>query len=73
MNLNPDTPEHPVTPGNSEENLAVTPLDMNRFQSRAFMVMSRTLDRLQSPGPRTVTSEGALITPGYAIKVSVQG
>ena len=40
VNLNPDTPEHPVTHLETQRKTAVTPLDMNRFQSKAFrMVM----------------------------------
>uniref|UniRef100_A0A8C0HT85 DNA topoisomerase 2-binding protein 1 n=1 Tax=Balaenoptera musculus TaxID=9771 RepID=A0A8C0HT85_BALMU len=36
VNLNPDTPEHPVTDLETHRKTAVTPLDMNRFQSKAF-------------------------------------
>ncbi|XP_032344108.1 DNA topoisomerase 2-binding protein 1 isoform X1 [Camelus ferus] len=36
VNLNPDTPEHPVTHLETHRKTAVTPLDMNRFQSKAF-------------------------------------
>ncbi|KAF4020590.1 hypothetical protein G4228_012630 [Cervus hanglu yarkandensis] len=42
VNLNPDTPEHPVTHLETHRKTAVTPLDMNRFQSKAFRtVMSQ--------------------------------
>ena len=42
VNLNPDTPEHPVTHLETRRKTAVTPLDMNRFQSKAFRtVMSQ--------------------------------
>ncbi|KAF5921877.1 hypothetical protein HPG69_013051 [Diceros bicornis minor] len=36
VNLNPDTPEQPATHLDTHRKTAVTPLDMNRFQSKAF-------------------------------------
>nr|XP_012622294.1 DNA topoisomerase 2-binding protein 1 isoform X2 [Microcebus murinus] len=36
MNLNPDTPERPGIHLQTQRKTAVTPLDMNRFQSKAF-------------------------------------
>nr|XP_035932985.1 DNA topoisomerase 2-binding protein 1 isoform X2 [Halichoerus grypus] len=36
VNLNPGTPEHPVAHLETHRKTAVTPLDMNRFQSKAF-------------------------------------
>ncbi|KAI4547886.1 hypothetical protein MG293_000216 [Ovis ammon polii] len=53
VNLNPDTPEHPVTHRETQRKTAVTPLDMNRFQSRAFrMVMSQHSGQASvSPAP----------------------
>ncbi|XP_007935164.1 DNA topoisomerase 2-binding protein 1 [Orycteropus afer afer] len=36
MNLNPSTPEHPETQLETHKKTAVTPLDMNQFQSKAF-------------------------------------
>ncbi|XP_023476712.2 DNA topoisomerase 2-binding protein 1 isoform X1 [Equus caballus] len=36
VNLNPDTPEQPATHVDTHRKTAVTPLDMNRFQSKAF-------------------------------------
>lgn len=53
VNLNPDTPEHPVTHLETQRKTAVTPLDMNRFQSKAFrMVMSQHSGQASvSPSP----------------------
>uniref|UniRef100_A0A4X1TWD4 DNA topoisomerase II binding protein 1 n=1 Tax=Sus scrofa TaxID=9823 RepID=A0A4X1TWD4_PIG len=36
VNLNPNTPEHPVKQLETQRKTAITPLDMNRFQSKAF-------------------------------------
>lgn len=53
VNLNPDTPEHPVTHLETQRKTAVTPLDMNRFQSKAFRtVMSQHSGQASvSPSP----------------------
>lgn len=39
MNPNPDSPGHPDTHLEMHRKMAVTPLDMNRFQSKAFQAV----------------------------------
>ncbi|KAM8921893.1 DNA topoisomerase 2-binding protein 1 isoform 1-T1 [Lycaon pictus] len=52
VNLNPDTPEHPVAHLETQRKTAVTPLDMNRFQSRAFhAVISQHTKQVSTSSP----------------------
>ncbi|XP_072582997.1 DNA topoisomerase 2-binding protein 1 isoform X10 [Vulpes vulpes] len=52
VNLNPDTPEQPVAHLETQRKTAVTPLDMNRFQSRAFhAVISQHTKQVSTSSP----------------------
>ncbi|XP_044776371.1 DNA topoisomerase 2-binding protein 1 isoform X2 [Neomonachus schauinslandi] len=51
VNLNPDTPEHPVAHLETHRKTAVTPLDMNRFQSKAFHAVISQHTRQVSVSP----------------------
>ncbi|XP_044944831.1 DNA topoisomerase 2-binding protein 1 isoform X1 [Mustela putorius furo] len=51
VNLNPGTPEHPVAHLETHRKTAVTPLDMNRFQSKAFHAVISQHTRQVSASP----------------------
>ncbi|XP_040492740.1 DNA topoisomerase 2-binding protein 1 isoform X3 [Ursus maritimus] len=51
VNLNPDTPEHPVAHLETHRKTAVTPLDMNHFQSKAFHAVISQHTRQVSVSP----------------------
>ncbi|XP_036287322.1 DNA topoisomerase 2-binding protein 1 isoform X3 [Pipistrellus kuhlii] len=52
VNLNSDAPEHPATSLETHRKAAVTPLDMNRFQSKAFRaVISQHTGQAPQPAP----------------------
>lgn len=51
VNLNPHTAEHPVTHLDTNRKTAVTPLDMNRFQSKAFHAVISQHTRQLSVSP----------------------
>ncbi|XP_047592681.1 DNA topoisomerase 2-binding protein 1 isoform X6 [Lutra lutra] len=51
VNLNSDTPEHPVAHLETHRKTAVTPLDMNRFQSKAFHAVISQHTRQVSASP----------------------
>ncbi|XP_064443598.1 DNA topoisomerase 2-binding protein 1 isoform X3 [Mirounga angustirostris] len=51
VNLNPDTPEHPVAHLETHRKTAVTPLDMNCFQSKAFHAVISQHTRQVSVSP----------------------
>ncbi|XP_035583144.1 DNA topoisomerase 2-binding protein 1 isoform X3 [Zalophus californianus] len=51
VNLNPDTLEHPVAQLETHRKTAVTPLDMNRFQSKAFRAVISQHTRQVSVSP----------------------
>uniref|UniRef100_A0A7N5KIE0 DNA topoisomerase 2-binding protein 1 n=1 Tax=Ailuropoda melanoleuca TaxID=9646 RepID=A0A7N5KIE0_AILME len=51
VNLNPDTPEHPVAHLETHRKTAITPLDMNRFQSKAFHAVISQHTRQVSVSP----------------------
>ncbi|XP_032264564.1 DNA topoisomerase 2-binding protein 1 isoform X2 [Phoca vitulina] len=51
VNLNPGTPEHPVAHLETHRKTAVTPLDMNRFQSKAFHAVISQHTRQVSVSP----------------------
>lgn len=52
VNLNSDAPEHPATSLETHRKAAVTPLDMNRFQSKAFQaVISQHTGQAPQPAP----------------------
>ncbi|XP_034850809.1 DNA topoisomerase 2-binding protein 1 isoform X2 [Mirounga leonina] len=51
VNLNPDTPEHPVAHLEAHRKTAVTPLDMNCFQSKAFHAVISQHTRQVSVSP----------------------
>uniref|UniRef100_A0A2K6G5P2 DNA topoisomerase 2-binding protein 1 n=1 Tax=Propithecus coquereli TaxID=379532 RepID=A0A2K6G5P2_PROCO len=53
MNLNPDTPERPGIHLETHRKTAVTPLDMNRFQSKAFHAVISQHARRASASPAT--------------------
>ncbi|XP_032725151.1 DNA topoisomerase 2-binding protein 1 [Lontra canadensis] len=51
VNLNPGIPEHPVVHLETHRKTAVTPLDMNRFQSKAFHAVISQHTRQVSASP----------------------
>uniref|UniRef100_A0A2K6T4E5 DNA topoisomerase 2-binding protein 1 n=1 Tax=Saimiri boliviensis boliviensis TaxID=39432 RepID=A0A2K6T4E5_SAIBB len=51
INLNPDTAEHPGTHLQTHRKTVVTPLDMNRFQSKAFCAVVSQHARQVSASP----------------------
>ncbi|XP_045712815.1 DNA topoisomerase 2-binding protein 1 isoform X3 [Phyllostomus hastatus] len=62
VNLNSDAPEHPATRLGTHRKTAVTPLDMNRFQSKAFhAVMSQHTRQVPvSPAGQPLQKEPSL-------------